>query len=71
MELDLNFLVSEIPHNAIWPVSSYFLERAAVVYMSDTGLQLETIVFKTGKKLGDRLSHYFDSYKENGTIMFR
>ena len=41
------------------------------MYMSDTGLQLETIVFKTGKKLGDRISHNFDSYKENGAIMFR
>ena len=54
--------VSSIPRGADWPVS--FLLQSGVEYVSATGLQPETNVFRLYLKLGGRLAYSEDSCRK-------
>ena len=55
---------SSINQSADWLVS--FPLQSAVEYVSATGLQLDTIVFRLSLKLGGRLAHCEDGYRKIG-----
>ena len=55
---------SSIHQSADWLVS--FPLQSAVEYVSATGLQLDTIVFRLSLKLGGRLAHCEDGYRKIG-----
>ena len=55
---------SSIHQSADWLVS--FPLQSAAEYVSATGLQLDTIVFRLSLKLGGRLAHCEDGYRKIG-----